>query len=338
MFLSFIVPVYNVEKYLAECLDSLLDQDISHEEYEIICVNDGSTDGSLDILRQYEEKYANIRVIDKENGGVSAARNDGIKAALGDYIWMVDSDDLIAHHILAWLYETSRSHNPDIIDFGAYSFHEKLTDEESAAYRDRCLPATSFANNVYITRSLFKRAFLHDNHIQFDTEIAYSEDSLFKCTSLLCKPSVLSYGKMVYLVRYRSGSAITLVSASAVKKKIKSYHTASLRFRKYYSEAEGELRGQIADLLMSNLWQALSILAKMPIAEAVPYLKALHADGLFPFIRPEECGLCRSYQTARTDIAGKIFDKVYIHMHRPWGFAAMVLLQKLIRAKKKLVK
>lgn len=95
MFLSFIVPVYNAEKYLNECISSLLQQDIPANDYEIICVNDGSTDGSLEILRTYENQYTNIVVIDKENGGVSAARNAGLDAACGDYVWMVDADDFI---------------------------------------------------------------------------------------------------------------------------------------------------------------------------------------------------------------------------------------------------
>lgn len=100
MFLSFIVPVYNTEKYLAECLDSLLEQDIPYEEYEIICVNDGSTDGSLDILRRYAEAHSNVIVVDKENGGVASARNAGLDAACGDYIWFFDSDDIIHPNIL----------------------------------------------------------------------------------------------------------------------------------------------------------------------------------------------------------------------------------------------
>ena len=73
MFLSFIVPVYNTEKYLEECLDSLLTQDIPYDDYEIVCVNDGSTDGSCKILKAYSERYSNIVVVDKENGGLSSA-------------------------------------------------------------------------------------------------------------------------------------------------------------------------------------------------------------------------------------------------------------------------
>ena len=338
MFLSFIIPVYNVEKFLAECLDSLLDQDIPKEDYEILCINDGSTDGSLAILREYEARYANIRVIDKENGGVSSVRNMGIEAAKGDYVWMADSDDLIAHHFLGYLREVARSSDPDIIDFGAYHFHDELTEEERKAYYAHSLPALAFANNVYITRSLFKREFLLRNHMRFDTALAYSEDSLFKCGCMMANPRVSHEHKMGYLVRYRQGSAVSSSSPAATKRKYQSSRIASLRFREYYEKAEDALKSPIADLLMSNLWQTLYAVVGMNAPERRAQLKQLRADGLYPFVRPEACTLRCSYQTDRTDIVGKVYDKVYLNMHRPWGFGAMVLLRKLIDAKKKLVK
>ena len=91
--LSVVVPVYNVEKYLRECLDSVVNQ--HYQNWDIICVNDGSTDGSITILEEYQKKDNRIRIITQENAGLSAARNTGIDAALGDYIAFVDSDDFI---------------------------------------------------------------------------------------------------------------------------------------------------------------------------------------------------------------------------------------------------
>lgn len=86
LFLSIIVSVYNKERYLHDALDSFLDQDLAPEAYEILCVNDGSTDGSLQILDDYAARYENVRVISKENGGLSAARNTGLRAARGAYV------------------------------------------------------------------------------------------------------------------------------------------------------------------------------------------------------------------------------------------------------------
>ena len=91
--ISVIIPVFNVEKYLPECLDSICEQDF--DGFEVVCVNDGSKDNSGEILRSYEHKYDNIRVYEKENGGLSSARNYGFKRAKGEYIVYVDSDDVL---------------------------------------------------------------------------------------------------------------------------------------------------------------------------------------------------------------------------------------------------
>ena len=124
MFLSFIVPVYNVEKYLGECLDSLLDQDIDQSDYEIVCVNDGSTDGSPEILAGYAQRHPNIRVVTKENGGLPAARNTGVDHSRGDYIWHVDSDDFVRETYFADVCRII-SENPgsDLISFGMLPFY-----------------------------------------------------------------------------------------------------------------------------------------------------------------------------------------------------------------------
>ena len=100
MFLSIIVPVYNGEKYLARCFDSLFNQDLDYRDYEVIVVFDGSSDSSLDITNDYKNKYENIKIISQENQGQSAARNTGIRNAKGEYLFFVDSDDYIAPLVL----------------------------------------------------------------------------------------------------------------------------------------------------------------------------------------------------------------------------------------------
>lgn len=112
---TIIVPIYNVEKYLEKCIDSLLNQD--EQDIEIILVNDGSTDSCPAICEKYAEKDSRIKVVNKENGGLGDARNAGIKAASGDYILFVDSDDYIAPDTVSNVLKRAVEHNADMVLF-----------------------------------------------------------------------------------------------------------------------------------------------------------------------------------------------------------------------------
>lgn len=122
---SIVVPIYNVEAYLSRCLDSILSQTL--QDIEVIAVNDGSTDASGEILDQYASKDTRIIVIHKKNGGVSAARNDGIQLVKGEYIGFVDPDDWIDHDMYEALYHSAVEEKADIVmctymrEFGTHS-------------------------------------------------------------------------------------------------------------------------------------------------------------------------------------------------------------------------
>ncbi|RZJ66063.1 MAG: glycosyltransferase [Flavobacterium sp.] len=119
MLLSIIVPVYNVEKYLARCLDSLVDQDLLPDEFEIIVVNDGSPDGSLAIAEQYKAKYPQIKIVSQHNQGLSEARNTGVREAKGEYINFVDSDDYVERNVYGCLMSLVKKHDLDFLGFSA---------------------------------------------------------------------------------------------------------------------------------------------------------------------------------------------------------------------------
>lgn len=120
--ISVIVPVYNVENYLAKCLDSILNQTFSN--IEIICVNDGSTDNSRKILETYKNKDSRIKIVDKKNGGLSSARNAGIKVATGEFYSFIDSDDWIDITMLEKLYNNMLEHESDISICAVHQFDE----------------------------------------------------------------------------------------------------------------------------------------------------------------------------------------------------------------------
>lgn len=109
---SVIVPVYNVERYLENCLNTLINQTLP--DIEIICINDGSKDNSLNILKNFASKDERIRIIDKDNEGLSAARNDGLKAACGEYVGYVDSDDWVSLDFFEKLYDAAKRNDCDV--------------------------------------------------------------------------------------------------------------------------------------------------------------------------------------------------------------------------------
>jgi len=118
MLISVVVPVYNVQDYLPRCLDSLYNQDF--DDIEIILVNDGSKDDSLAICKKYAQKHGRTIVVDKENGGLSDARNVGTEAASGEYIYYLDSDDWLAPGAIKTLYDFAASNNCEIVQGGFY--------------------------------------------------------------------------------------------------------------------------------------------------------------------------------------------------------------------------
>ena len=125
-FFSIIIPVYNVEQYLQDCLNSVVKQ--YYIDYELICVNDGSTDGSLVVLEEYQQKYPQITIISQQNKGLSAARNAGIQAAKGDYLFFLDSDDWIEPNTLEML--ARKQSGEDLICFNGRRVFEDGTTEE----------------------------------------------------------------------------------------------------------------------------------------------------------------------------------------------------------------
>lgn len=119
---SIVIPVYNVENYLNKCLDSILNQ--TYKDYEVIIVNDGSTDNSLSIIENYESKFKNIDIINQENRGLSVARNEGIKKVNGEYFILIDSDDYIENNLLEELNKSIKN-TPDLVRFQMRTVEEK---------------------------------------------------------------------------------------------------------------------------------------------------------------------------------------------------------------------
>lgn len=124
MLLSIIVPGQNVEAYIGKCLDSLLDQDINSSDYEIIVVNDGSTDRTKEIVEGYVSSHSNVILINQQNKGLSGARNSGVKVARGSYVMYIDSDDYIEKNVLGGLLAQAERDNLDVLRYNYRNVNE----------------------------------------------------------------------------------------------------------------------------------------------------------------------------------------------------------------------
>ena len=129
--ISIIIPVYNVEKYLKQCLDSIINQ--TFIDFECICVNDDSTDNSLNILQEYAKKDKRIKIISQKNTGVAMARNTGLSVATGDYILFIDSDDFIDNNFCEVLYNDAKKYNCDISFAERFDFDNNIKKKWSAS-------------------------------------------------------------------------------------------------------------------------------------------------------------------------------------------------------------
>ena len=188
---SIIIPVWNVEKFIANCLDSVLAQ--SYKNFEIICINDGSTDNSSNILNEYSQKDSRIIVINQNQAGQYAARNIAIEAAKGEYIGFLDADDYITGNLLEECEKRTQS-IPDVIIFGAKTLNERNKKIKALQYTAKFFPNKFSSNNLFAFHTVswnkfYKKDFLIDNDIKFSpTKIG--EDQIVFVKSMLRASSV----------------------------------------------------------------------------------------------------------------------------------------------------
>jgi glycosyltransferase involved in cell wall biosynthesis len=216
--LSIILPFYNVEKYLAACLDSLFEQDISENEYEVICIDDGSPDHSKDIVKQYREKHVNLILLEhKENKGLGGARNTGIRAARGKYLWMVDSDDRIKPNCLKELIEICKENELDVLmfNFEKINISGEKVEEIEVFKNSEIIPGrkyihTFFKNDFiyhlgYVWRQIYRTDYLREKDLYFPEKVFW-EDTVFMPKALFYADKVCSVDKICYQYRINPSS------------------------------------------------------------------------------------------------------------------------------------
>lgn len=216
--ISVIIPVYNVESYLRECIDSVLCQ--TYKNFEIILVNDGSTDSSGEICDEYVDKDERVTVIHKKNEGPSKTRNTGLDNANGRYIYFLDSDDYIENNTLELLLDTAETNGADLVFFDALSF----TDDGSEIRQGYTVKGTYEAKSGYemltelhgnkdyhcsVVLLFINKELLNTNNIRFLESAYWSEDMLFTYKVYCSAKKAAQCKETLYHRRYRSSSIIT---------------------------------------------------------------------------------------------------------------------------------
>lgn len=212
--LSIILPIYKVEAYIKECLESIFRQGLDEEDFEVILVNDGTPDDSIGVVEDIIRQHHNIIVLNQENQGVSIARNSGLRKSQGVYVYFMDPDDLLVDNALSVLLKSATSSNVDILmaDYCKFNdgedynqliqihqeYSEKLKSAEQAFLEDLS------PYECYVWLMLIRRSFLIDNMIEFKP--FWYEDTLLCQECFIKANTVLRTHFILYIYRMRAGS------------------------------------------------------------------------------------------------------------------------------------
>ena len=277
--LSIIIPFYNVEQYIVQCLDSVYHQDIPEEEYEVICVNDASPDHSRDIVLEYQKLHKNLVLIEHEhNKKLGAARNTGRSIARGKYIWNVDSDDYIAENCLSSILKQCEQNNLDILMFNLASDTEGVNNTAdfpfcvSNAPQDgiSCLNQnlSEIGRFCPVWRYIYKRDFLDANHI-YSPEINMGEDVPYAFKALLLAKKILLVNEVYYHYRINPAS---LTGVSTLKPSVlyeKCFVGARLVYDvlQYIPKSNDALMRVFKNMIRSITYMYPKYLAEMSVAD-----------------------------------------------------------------------
>lgn len=292
--LSIIVPIYGVEQYLRKCVDSLLNQNIPSSEYEIILVDDGSPDACPAICDEYAAIHENIRVVHRENGGLSAARNSGIEVAQGENIMFVDSDDYIEPNVLKGLLSQVERDNLDVLRYRLqyvnpqYEVYNPYKSDSFKGndYSEVPTDGVSFLNSrmstaCYAWAFILKRELL-DGCI-FTPRI-YFEDTDWT-PRMLCKANrVASTNTVVYNYLQREGSITNAVNRNKQKKVLddKVHLIGTLQQQATDLQKSGRYNRWYRDMISDTVVSIISMLSTTFYTEKDAYLAQLEQLNIYP--------------------------------------------------------
>lgn len=281
--ISVIIPVYNDEKYLSTCLDSVFNQ--VFKDFEVICVNDGSTDSSLDILNHYSQKYDNFKFISQTNQGQSSARNKGLEYAKGSYILFLDGDDFLEPETLGYLYNESEMNELDILYFDAkpvfetkalekqfnnYNSYYDRPDKYKSIYSGSELFAKMLKDGTFRMSpvlQLINHEFLKNSGVKFYEGIIH-EDNLFSTLLLLKAHRVTHRNVKFYLRTIHENSTMT---KPVSEKNLKGYYTCARELLKQIPAYEDNqvAKGALLSFINSLIGHVERIFKNLPIDQRI---------------------------------------------------------------------
>lgn len=222
MLLTIVIPVYNVEEYIEKCILSCSNQNISKTDYEIILVNDGSPDNSIEICERLAKEIKNISIISQKNKGLSGARNTGLRHSKGEYVWFVDSDDWIEENCLKTITEVIKKEQSEIFWLG----HDVVKKDNVIGKFipnkiDKPISGEEFfvnhlKNQFYIWKFIYKRSFLLENNLTFYEGILY-EDLEFTPRALHVSKACFTLPQVYYHYLMRDGSIINNIKCKNIE-------------------------------------------------------------------------------------------------------------------------
>ena len=220
--LSIIIPLYNCEKYIKQCLDTIFRQEMNGSDFEVIVIDDGSKDSGYSLASEYAKRYQNIIVIKQENQGVACARNNALEKATGDYVTFVDADDMLVFGSLGKLIKIAVDNKADIVKAAHKEVSEDAVYEDFSISHDNCSMHVMTGEEaiVNVTRMkegycwgyLISRKLITDNNLKFPPKVAFMEDWAFITQAILKSRTFINADVLLYLYRRNSLSCMANVT------------------------------------------------------------------------------------------------------------------------------
>lgn len=283
--LSIVIPVYNAKDFLDFNFESLLDQDLPQDQYEIICVDDGSSDGSGEILDKYAESNSNVIVIHQKNAGHAAARNAGMDIAQGKYIWFVDADDCIDRNCLGFIVNNMNEHQIGVMSIKHVPFYNQ--DEiPSKAFDYKYSPKPKSNPSPCSGIRIFNLELLKTNNIRWRSDLGASDDLIFCFFAETCANKVVYIDSINYYHRKWSGSVTGKKDLKTDKRFIESHIMIADIFKNELSNPRYNKK-QIKNLKIRIRQCAQAVLTMCSMIGDKEFtnetLESLHKKGMYPY-------------------------------------------------------